>query len=153
MALHLNIETDTPAFIDRREQEAADLLRQIADQIENGFTSNPVLIDSNGERVGTWAYEATAEPTPLTGEELVVAYIAWVDNTWATNPARIREGYAELMMDVHDDASQREATICDTDLVHPSNWAFRTDFIAHLMATGRLSAETAAELAPIEQNA
>lgn len=153
MTLHLNIETDTPAFTDRREQEAADLLRHIADQIEEGFTSNPVLIDSNGERVGTWEYDGPEEPTPLTGEELVVAYIAWVDAAWAADPERIRAGYADLMIDAHDDRTQRQATISDTDMVHPSNWVFLAEFIDHLKATDQYSDETAAELAPIAQHA
>lgn len=151
MALHLSIDTDTTAFTDRREQEAADLLRHIADQIEDGFTSNPVLIDSNGERVGTWDYDGPENPAPLVGEELVVAYIAWVDNTWATDPERIRAGYADLMIDVRDDRTQRQATISDTDMVHPSNWVFRADFIDHLKATGQYSDETASELTPIAQ--
>lgn len=153
MTLHLDIDTDTAAFTDRREQEAADLLRQIANQIEEGFTSNPALIDSNGERVGTWECDLPEEPQPLTGEELVVAYIAWVDQTWATDPKRIADGYADLMIDVRDDRTQRAATISDTDMVHPSNWVFLTDFITHLKSAGQYSTETAAELAPIPQAA
>lgn len=152
MTLHLDIDTDTTAFIDRRESEAADLLRQIADQIEEGFTSNPVLIDSNGERVGTWDCDLPREPKPLTGEELVVAYIAWVDQTWARDPQRIITGYADLMIAVTDNRTQREATISDTDMVHPSNWVFLADFIEHLKATGQYSIETATELSKAPQS-
>lgn len=151
MTLHLEIDTDTAAFTDRRENEAADILRQIATQIEEGFTSNPVLTDSYGERIGSWECDLPEEPKPLTGEDLAVAYVAWVDRTWVTNPARIRNGYAELMIDVRDNRSQRAATISDTDMTQPHNWVFRDAFIEYLKATGQYSQETANELAPAPQ--
>lgn len=87
------------------------------------------------------------EPEVLTGEELVVEYITWVDRIWAENPEYIRNGYARIMLNVTDDASQREATIADTDLVHPSNWVFLNDFIAWLKETGQYHPVTAHELA------
>lgn len=153
MTLHLNIDTDTAAFENRREQEAADLLRDIASQIEEGRASGRVLNDSNGERVGTWECDFPAEASPLVGEELAVAYIAWVDHLWATNPDSVRQGYAGLMIDVYNDRTQREATITDTDMIRPSNWVFRSDFIAHLKATEQYSNETAVELSPVRQMA
>lgn len=91
-------------------------------------------------------FDPLIQDEPLVGEELVITYITWVDRIWAQDPARIREGYAPIM-NVTDTPTQREATIADTDLVHPSNWAFRNDFITWLKETGQYYPATARELA------
>lgn len=86
-------------------------------------------------------------PKPLTGEDLVVAYIAYVDTLWVQDPDLVsREYAARLNCDVTDDATQRTATIADTDMVHPAAWTFRDQFIAHLCRTGQYSTSTAHDL-------
>lgn len=88
-----------------------------------------------------------ATPKPLVGEELVVEYLAYVDTLWTEHPEYVRQGYAaRLNCDVRDDATQRQATIADTDMVHPRAWVFRVPFIRHLQRQGRYSPQTAYEL-------
>lgn len=120
--LHFNISL---------KQQAADLLGSLARELDPQKPTGTVI----------------EEPEALTGEELVAEYITWVDRTWAEDPERIRAGYARIMLNVTNDATQREATIADTDLVHPSNWVFLDDFIAWLEDTGYYHPATAHELA------
>lgn len=85
--------------------------------------------------------------TPLIGEELVTEYIAYVDTLWAQNPTLVSAKYAaHLNCDVRDDATQRNATIADTDMVHPRAWVFRAPFIQHLQRQRRYTPQTAHEL-------
>jgi hypothetical protein len=54
--LQVKIETDNAAFTDSEDsegEECARILRTIAKQLQEGFTSG-VCIDSNGNRVGFW---------------------------------------------------------------------------------------------------
>lgn len=47
----LHIKCDNDAFVDNESQEVADILRKLADQIEQGYTAS-YLLDSNGNTVG-----------------------------------------------------------------------------------------------------
>lgn len=89
-------------------------------------------------------------PNTLTGEALVVEYIAYVDHLWITNPAMVHAGYAtRLGHHLNDDASQRQGTIADTEGTHPSQWVFRDAFIESLQQEGRYSRATAQEFVAI----
>lgn len=136
MTLHLSIDTTN-----MNERADADMLRDIAQQIDTGGTGG-VVSGQDGEPVGSWSC-VQPERLPMIGEELVVAYVAWVDNLWVADPGRVKAGYC--LLDVHDDESQRQATIMDTDMVPPSRWTFRDAFVAHLKRTGQYAPETAAE--------
>ena len=56
MGLHLNIETDNAAFVSCKDLEVARILREVAKDIEMGYTEGDTR-DDNGQPVGTWALE------------------------------------------------------------------------------------------------
>lgn len=52
----LEIQTDNAAFEgDACGDELATILERIAGQLREGYTSSPVVQDSNGNRVGAWS--------------------------------------------------------------------------------------------------
>jgi hypothetical protein len=56
MTCKISIKTDNAAFGDTdsvRAEEVARLLREIAEDLDNGEVCGPV-IDLNGNKVGTW---------------------------------------------------------------------------------------------------
>lgn len=54
----LEIQTDNASFHEDEDamgDELARILDHIAGQLREGYTSNPALTDSNGNRVGAWS--------------------------------------------------------------------------------------------------
>lgn len=52
----VKFETNNDSFVDMREKEIAKILRNLAEDIENGATYGKV-IDSNGNMIGEWETE------------------------------------------------------------------------------------------------
>ena len=47
------VKTENAVFEDMVEVELARILRHVADQLENGYSAS-VILDINGNRVGSW---------------------------------------------------------------------------------------------------
>lgn len=61
-AFTLNIETDNAAFEEGQEQEVVRILEHVTQMVSEGFTSEPILLDTNGNRVGSWELELPVNP-------------------------------------------------------------------------------------------
>lgn len=62
MSFTMEFDTGNAAFADDNGgDEAAQILRYVAKQVADGFTSG-LITDSNGNRIGTWYVEYTAQP-------------------------------------------------------------------------------------------
>lgn len=86
--------------------------------------------------------------TPLTGENLAVAYISYVYELWQSNYQAVAEAYRALGLTVPTERAINAALATDTDLVHPSEWVLSRAFQAHLIKTAQWTPETAADFQP-----
>ena len=59
--VRVEFKTDNAAFDDYRTLEIADILKGIAENIENNYRIEGVIRDVNGARIGTWTTEGTNE--------------------------------------------------------------------------------------------
>lgn len=55
--LMVTLHTQTAAMIADRDGETERIIAHVAEQIGAGLTSNPVLMDSQGYRVGSWTLD------------------------------------------------------------------------------------------------
>jgi hypothetical protein len=53
--MHITIKTDNDAFADDEGREVSRILRDIAQDIEDGRTHGPCM-DANGNKVGSWSF-------------------------------------------------------------------------------------------------
>ena len=59
--VRIEFKTDNSAFDDYRTLEIADILKDIAENIENNYRIEGVIRDFNGRPIGTWTTEGTNE--------------------------------------------------------------------------------------------
>ena len=52
--VRIEFHTDNAAFEDYRTLEIADILKDIAEIINNNYETEGVIRDFNGNRIGTW---------------------------------------------------------------------------------------------------
>lgn len=57
----LEFETDSAAFDGAEFPEIAEVLRKLADRIENPDRTEGLIRDSNGNTVGRWSMDLTAD--------------------------------------------------------------------------------------------
>lgn len=59
--VRIEFHTDNAAFEDYRTLEIADILKDIAEIINNNYETEGVIRDFNGNRIGTWTTNGTNE--------------------------------------------------------------------------------------------